>query len=315
MSDGRIVVLDQGSSQVRFYDSAGTFLGASGSRGDGPGEFRNAFGLWVTRGDTLWAGDYGAWQFEVFSPHGEWVRDVRPATYFPASPDIAVVLENGLSILGDFKSRWIRTSTYRPAQIDLVLHDEEGALVDTIATLDYGMWRLATPSFAFHRLFESFPMASGSGRRLALGHGGVPEVQLFEAAGEGLALRRVIRFETPEREVTDADIALERKRVLAEYFELEGQGDAIPSADMVPAFTSLRVGRDGWIWIREHGRNVDEAPEMWLGFTPEGTIDCRLEMIESRQVFELNAGYALVLREDELGVERVERYGIVRPGR
>ena len=53
LSDGRIVVADRGSGDLRFYDSAGDFLFRAGSSGEGPGEFRRL--AWVGRlpGDSL----------------------------------------------------------------------------------------------------------------------------------------------------------------------------------------------------------------------------------------------------------------------
>jgi hypothetical protein len=43
LSDGRIVLVNQGSQQLRFYDAAGRFLDAVGRAGRGPGEFADAF--------------------------------------------------------------------------------------------------------------------------------------------------------------------------------------------------------------------------------------------------------------------------------
>lgn len=315
LSDGKIAVLDQGSSQLRLYDSTGTFLAASGSEGDGPGEFRNAYGLWVLRGDTLWAGDYGAWQFEVFAPDGHWIRAVKPATYFPASPDIIVVLEDGVSIMGDFKSRWQGTSDYRPATIDLLVHDRDGALLDTLSTLDYGVWAVATPGFAFHRLFESFPMAAGSARHFVWGHGGRTELLALEAVAGELRLLSITRFEMPSRAVTTAAVADERRRVAEEYFELDGETAHIPTADVMPAFTGLLVEKDGRMWVREYRRGTDNDIDSWLTFSPEGFVECRLWLPKVRRVFAFANGTALVLHVDRLGVERVRRLRLHRAAR
>jgi hypothetical protein len=40
LSDGRIVIADGGSLQLRFFDSQGVFSNAVGGPGEGPGEFR-----------------------------------------------------------------------------------------------------------------------------------------------------------------------------------------------------------------------------------------------------------------------------------
>src|SRR5687768_1257800 len=86
LSDGRIVLVNQGSQQLRFYDASGKFLNAAGREGRGPGEFENAFYLWVLPGDTVWVGDYRPWQFHVFGPDGTWKRTVRPTPQYYNSP-------------------------------------------------------------------------------------------------------------------------------------------------------------------------------------------------------------------------------------
>ena len=44
LADGRLVVLDDGSHQVRFFDHDGVFLHAMGREGEGPGDFPRALG-------------------------------------------------------------------------------------------------------------------------------------------------------------------------------------------------------------------------------------------------------------------------------
>ncbi len=59
LTDGRIVVADAGSGEIRFYDETGRFLLATGGLGDAPGEYRQITGLGVGTGDSLWAYDFG----------------------------------------------------------------------------------------------------------------------------------------------------------------------------------------------------------------------------------------------------------------
>ena len=39
LSDGRIVVADRSTSELRVFDAAGTYLATWGGLGEGPGEF------------------------------------------------------------------------------------------------------------------------------------------------------------------------------------------------------------------------------------------------------------------------------------
>lgn len=65
LADGRIVVVDAGAAQVRFYDSAGRFIDAYGGQGSGPGEFRSISWAGPYRGDSLAVWDTGARRLTV----------------------------------------------------------------------------------------------------------------------------------------------------------------------------------------------------------------------------------------------------------
>ncbi|HEU4830543.1 MAG TPA: 6-bladed beta-propeller [Gemmatimonadales bacterium] len=74
LRDGRIVVANSGSSELRVFDSAGVYLKSIGRQGSGPGEFRGTITLFPHAGDSLIAYDNGNGRFSVFDPDGEYVR-------------------------------------------------------------------------------------------------------------------------------------------------------------------------------------------------------------------------------------------------
>ncbi|MEX2285379.1 MAG: 6-bladed beta-propeller [Gemmatimonadota bacterium] len=86
LSDDRIVLVNQGTQQIRFYDQTGQFVAQTGRAGEGPGEFRRAYHLWVTPGDSIWVGDYVPWQFHIFGPDGTHTRTVRPMPLYANLP-------------------------------------------------------------------------------------------------------------------------------------------------------------------------------------------------------------------------------------
>jgi hypothetical protein len=77
MSDERIVVADRGFAELRFYDSAGAFLGRVGGSGEGPGEFENLSFLGTFAGDSLVTYDRALLRIQVFDPHGRFIRSFR----------------------------------------------------------------------------------------------------------------------------------------------------------------------------------------------------------------------------------------------
>lgn len=75
LSDGRIVVADGASKQLRFFDAQGVFLKAGAVNGTGPGQLRDMNAARRLRGDSM-AISSGFRDVLVYSPHGEYVRTI-----------------------------------------------------------------------------------------------------------------------------------------------------------------------------------------------------------------------------------------------
>lgn len=73
LADGRVVVANGGSSELRFFDANGRFIRAVGGRGGGPGEFAWLTGLYGHGSDSLLAVD-GAGRLSVFDTAGTFAR-------------------------------------------------------------------------------------------------------------------------------------------------------------------------------------------------------------------------------------------------
>ncbi|MDX1390584.1 MAG: 6-bladed beta-propeller, partial [Acidobacteriota bacterium] len=88
LSDGRLVVLDGQSQDLRVFDRAGNLLATWGRAGEGPGEFVRAFHVTSLPGDTVAVFDGGNARVTFFSPAGEVVRTVMTVVEFrPNLPD------------------------------------------------------------------------------------------------------------------------------------------------------------------------------------------------------------------------------------
>lgn len=76
-SSERLYVLDRTSREVRVFGPAGTFVSGMGQEGEGPGEFRNPFGLTWGPSGNLWVVDVDQSRYSVFSPEGEHLGEFR----------------------------------------------------------------------------------------------------------------------------------------------------------------------------------------------------------------------------------------------
>lgn len=87
---GRIYVFDRMASEIRVYDSTGTFVRSMGGRGEGPGEFSGAAaGAFLTRDGYLLVPDLGNQRISSLSPEGEFLSSVMVsyASGFPVRWD------------------------------------------------------------------------------------------------------------------------------------------------------------------------------------------------------------------------------------
>lgn len=87
LADGRIVVLDGGNQQLRFFDASGRSLMTVGTEGDGPGEFRYPTRLRLARDGSLMVWDQALQRTSQFDHQGAFLRSAvlqpTPEVMFP----------------------------------------------------------------------------------------------------------------------------------------------------------------------------------------------------------------------------------------
>lgn len=325
LSDDRIALVNQGSQELRVYDPDGKFLFAAGGEGDGPGEFRSAFYLWNLPGDTIWVGDYRPWEFEVFGPGGEWVRQVRPAPLYPNSPRGMGLLSDGRAILGSQVTNR-RTPAFESSFLHVLLHHPDGALADTLQVLPYGQrGQLGDDpgSLWLYPLFESRGIFAARNDLFISGHGAEPELNLY-AFEPDLRLERIFRWTGVNRAVRDSDVEAARQEIRDQYTGVDEFTRARliaplidedrPVADALPAFVEVQIGRDGAIWVEEYPEPGGHQPAKWIRFDRNGGFSCRTDIPVGIEVYEFGRDYVLGKQQGALGIEQVVLYELTAPG-
>jgi hypothetical protein len=217
LSDGRIVVANRGSDELRFYDASGTYLSAVGRKGKGPGEFQ--WLAWLTRlsGDSVLAFDRSEQRASVFDATGHLARVARHATaqgmamFFTAPvgsfADGSMVMSAGAPFMPGGKQNGV----VRPP-VTLLRYDASGALADTIGQFpgDESYVRstgMMTTGLIFGRSSES----AVHGNELYVGSTDRYEIGVYAPDG---TLQRSIRRAFANLEVTSADIdAVKHKQI------------------------------------------------------------------------------------------------------
>ena len=319
LSDGSIVAVDRATGEVRIYDETGGHLRSMGGMGEGPGEFDDPNELWVTAGDTLWVGDATLpWRYNVFASEGDFVRQVNLNPFFRNSSLHGGVLDNGYSV--NSKSKYVLREGFDTTDTLLVqIHDRDGNLVGTLARMPDKIRGVVkeVPDLWLSPLFQSFARVDAVGSTIALAHGRDTEVRVLD---EEFNLRTIIRWFEPDREVTGADVRAWREDYIKRRnrpasgpwsrFDDARVSTNRPVSEIFPAISSMRVGRDGRIWVRQYDRPREDR--RWLSFSAGGEFVCHLAPLPG-SVWEFGSDYVLLTAQTELGTQTVRLYRMHLP--
>jgi hypothetical protein len=125
-SRGRYFVTYSGATTILVFDSSGTFLSRIGRRGNGPGEFQRAFGLAISRQDSIFVFDNGTARLSVFDPQ---LSLARTTTCAP-TPGYAVLALDRHRFVAALPVR-TRTAVGYP----LHLYDEDCTIIRSFGSL------------------------------------------------------------------------------------------------------------------------------------------------------------------------------------
>jgi len=311
LSDGRLAIVNQGSGGVRVFDDSGAFLHEFGRVGGGPGEFRDVFQIWRLPGDTLVVGDYRPWRFSVFTAEGEYIRSVEPKPLYANPPSAMIVLDDGTSVLAD-DCCFDPSPGFHEQHLHAVRHAPTGERLDTIGVWPFGRWGEVgndQVQLISYPIFEPTARVAGGGDRIVAGHAAEPRLEVYDREGR---LIRIIRWLEDDRAVRPEDVAAFRRARLerattprARQFAEAATGDHVPVNDRFPAFSDVVLSAEGEVWVKRYRRPLDQGPDRWLVFQPDGGLRCRAETPEGLAVFEVGRNYVLGRQADELEVEHV----------
>ena len=191
-------------------------------------------------------------------------------------------------------------------------HFRDGSRIRRLATLNgprYGEWRGAAA--ALPTLFDPVPRVDARGTTIAITTAFDPEVLVLD---DSLRPRHIVRWSDPEREVASAHVQAYRDIFIESAggrgsenwsrFHEDAVSDQRPVANVFPTVSSLRVGRDGRLWVARYRRPGERWA--WMVFGPAGDFICWCPQLPVTP-YEFGSDYVLGTRTDD-GVERVMMY-------
>ena len=327
LGDGRIVVTEWSSSELRYYDASGGHLLTRGGKGEGPGQFRSIRAPVATPRDGVLVYDNGLRRHAEYSPSGEFVDHLRLEEHGVAAfqrAQVIGVFEDGSLIA---EARPTRESDYWFEAFDgeigrrsvgLFHYDATGTaprfLTDVVryeATMQLGQ------HVAFAARGQIAPHAMG----FCHSDGRSFRIECFSRDGD---LELMVLWQGDVAAVTSPDVDGHITK------SMENLGDN-PNAELwirqtawatnVPVLHDLLVDATGNIWAERHIGLLHTAPlsttgmdgfkpdgSSWEVFDSEGIWLGRVDLIPGRVPQQIGDDWILTAGEDDAGVAHVWLY-------
>lgn len=310
LTDGRLVVADGGSRELRYYDSQGRHLLSAGGSGEGPGEFRTLRSIARIRRDTVAAWDPGLRRVSFFGPDGQFATAVNMAGWDAVLEELQQqdrgrtialyqmhVLEAGELVGEPFYGRVpdaMEETQVVQDTIPLVVFDRRGEPTRLLGPYPAGESFLRNRSGMLLRFGERLRVAA-AGDLLYVGSTRNPVIRGVSTTGN---LVRSISMPVEPRRLEPADVPDPGQGPVADLVE------AMPLPDSMPLFSGIRYGADGRLWVQSYRAPLDRSQE-WLAFDGFGDLAATLTMDASLDLLDIGSDHAVVLATDELDVEEI----------
>lgn len=326
LSDGRIVVADGGSLEIRWFDEKGTHLLTVGGRGDGPGEFRGIHSVVRLPNDTLLVHDGWNARVTTISPDGV-VAGVAP------TPGL-LGIGGGRAIIGRVPDGRLlmalkRTPdplTHTTGQMRdtmlIALARQGDPPTDTIVRLQ-STRRVAVPDntmdFGHLRILDYFtPEAHAAiwNGSIITGTAETYELRVFDVRGQLTSIVR--RTDAPPVHVKgpmqDAYFAAVEAAGGPRSVQTVREQQARFAIDRtVPSYSQILVDDVGNLWVREYTlpEPVTQVEYRWTIFDMNGTARARVTTPPGFQPLHITEGYVLGRVRDQLNVQYVQLYRFI----
>ena len=336
--DGRIVVADRGSAELRFFGQDGAFIRSAGREGEGPGEF-SSLDFVGRYGDSIVTYDERLTRIQVFSGEGAFARSIPVESPWPtAQPGRSLRMLDGRT-LGVAFYEWgdavpdgvVRWPQERVVAIDIPSGDQwhvKDVLGYEAFVRNRGDGGYSHGQYLFAKGDE---FAAGGGR-LAWVVTDTFRVEVTDPSGQlELVIQRPDLLAPPtsdaDREafvdaVIDAVFPESSDPDPAQVAALRSSRLETPMAPHRPLIRSMLLDAAGNLWV-EPFFSFGESPHPYEVFGPKGTWFGQVALPDGLNrgshplqapYLEIGLDYVLGVWTDDLGVETVRMYAIEKGG-
>jgi len=322
LPDGRIIVADRVSRELRAFDTLGVHLATWGGSGDGPGEFTSLVHVDPWPGDSLVARWSQGNRLTVFDSQGNYGRvfGIQDRVRF----FVETVLPGGLVLASRLGPSETPPDGHQRMLSIYEIRGPEGEPGPPIGPfpgselysppVDDGVMVIRIP---FSRDVVGIPW----GDDVVVSSNDTYEIRVYSTDG---TLKRIVRREHALIPTTPAhlDAYIERGAAglpepqrAARIREEQEEYRDVRLPETHPAFRRVLADELNHLWIREYTLPGEAGPNpIWTVFDPEGHVLGFMETPAGLRVHQIGEDYILGYATDELGVEYVQVWSLSRTG-
>lgn len=320
LPDGRIVVADGGSSELRYYTPGGDFIQAVGGEGEGPGEFQSLGSVRYLRGDTVLVDDNRLMRATLFAGDARLIETVNYGMQVtPLQEGQGICVSRGY-FLGLFDMRYVAFWTdgcldpqgregLRGVSAELMVLDLESSDARSLGRFEVGQ-ALETNSDVPVERFLPVPHSPSIGSR-ALPGGVVSTAdddKLIRVYDPRDGLRVEIHADVPRFVMTGTRRARAVEDLAPMIPEWARSSVTAAMPDSLSPFAGVTPGADQ-VWVR---RTPPESRERnyWTGYRITGERLGVITLPRSVELHYVGGGRAYAVARDDVEVERVEVFAV-----
>jgi len=326
LDDGRLVVVNGGSGEVRIYDDGGQFLMSHGRKGEGPGEFEAPALAGVVGPDTLVIVDTQLRRISLVQAGVGFLRSARMEDEVGGGAYPQGVFSNETVLLGggfhwssdsgvELTDGYTRQATsYQSSTLEGALAADFGMFPGSEFFMKVRQSGGAVSMSARLIPFGKYAMAAVAPDRMYFGSGDSWEIQGYGVDGQ---LNRLLRLDRDLLPVTGNLVAAHLREHEAEAVD-EAQAreirqgiEEMPLPDFLPAFAGLHTDKDEYLWV-ERSRGPGDPIPVFDIFNPGGALVGLASLPADLSVLEIGKDYLVGLFRDELEVEYLRLYPLQR---
>ncbi|MCY3547545.1 MAG: hypothetical protein OXH49_11760 [Gemmatimonadetes bacterium] len=311
LPDGGIVVVNRGSNEIRTFSADGSFVGAAGGHGEGPGEFTNLQQVEVV-GDSLLARDIRS-RVTLFGPDLQHIRtmqiddDVTDVRYLGDGRLIVRAVTHYPDVYG----------VIRPPEV-LLAYDLEGVRRDSIGGTP-GSEMYVAEMLSGPPLFGKESVLDVHEGRIVTGSSDRMQIETLSPNGDTV---RIVRIPDFPLALTADQVAVERNARLdiplpagvtsLPPFFVQAIED-MPSPETRPAYADMLVDPTCAVWLRPFlGQSERGGPERWVVLGAGGAWLGSVETPADFRVTEVGVDEILGVWTSELDVQHPQVWRLRR---